>query len=104
MTDFTNMIIKNKWNYLSIQGINHDRLVGIDKKSGEAYDFFYMNYENYRAPETEEEVAACMEVAREYYDTCIERVRIGEFAVVRFVDEHPYFVEKFFDDCVFEAI
>lgn len=100
---FTNMILKNKWNYLSIKGVNHDRLVGIDKESGEARDFYYMNYEYYRAPETEEEVAACNAKAREYYDSCVARVKTGEFAVVRFVEETPYFLETFFDNCVFEA-
>ena len=100
MTDFTNMIEKNKWNFLVIKGINHLRLVGIHKELGIAVAFSAWNYEYYRNPETEEEVKACREVARAYYDECIDKVRISEFGIMEFKDLPDYVIEDFMDECV----
>lgn len=95
---FKDMIIKNKFNWLSIQGINHIRLVGIDKETGEACDFDYLNFNYYREPETEKEQIGCLKKAREYYDSC--NVKTDKFSVVDFSREEDWVVENFFEACI----
>lgn len=64
-----------------INGINHDRFVGIAKDDGKAYDFYMLNVDGYRYPETEQEKAECLKKAQEYYNTCVPSVRTGTFSV-----------------------
>lgn len=65
--------------YLQILGINHRRFVGIIKSEGKAYDFYEMNLEGYRPPQTKEEIENCYHVARIYYNGCVSHT--GAFGV-----------------------
>ena len=58
--------------YIQILGINHLRLVGIAKDTGEAFDFYIYNYGGYRPPQTRDELLACIKKAKKYYDDCYE--------------------------------
>lgn len=66
-----------------IVGINHPRVVGVDKKTGKAYDFDPENADSYRSPKTQKERTACVAVALEYYNACIPTaVAIGDFGLL----------------------
>lgn len=95
---FKDMIIKNKFNWLSIHGINHTRLVGIDKETGEACDFDYLNFNYYREPETGKEQIACLKKACEYYNSC--DVKTDKFSVIEFLQEKEYIIADFFETCI----
>lgn len=56
--------------FLKVQGINHDRFVGISKDDGKAYDFYILNIGGYRPPQTVEEKAACKDRAFDYWLEC----------------------------------
>ena len=83
-----------------INGINHERFVGIAKDDGKAYDFYMLNYSGYRYPETEEEKAACLKKAEEYYNICVSSVRTGAFSVSQaeitdeLIDDECDFIEE----------
>lgn len=56
--------------FLKVQGINHDRFVGISKDDGKAYDFYILNIGGYRPPQSEVEKAACYDKAFDYWLDC----------------------------------
>lgn len=64
---------------IKINGINHSRYVGIDNE-GQPCAFNPENAGGYREPITKEEIQACIEEARAYYDICIPRVQTGPFS------------------------
>lgn len=83
---------------LSVQGLTFVRLLGIAKYDNKAISFDILNSENYRAPHTAEEKAECEKLAREYYNTCISRVKDGDFGIVKCADDiyalNEYYVLK----------
>ena len=66
--------------YYVVGGINHTRYVGINKDTGQAYDFYFMNIGGYRPPVTEEEAQACYAAGKAYYNHCVLGcTTIGDF-------------------------
>lgn len=69
--------------FVSINGLNHSRYVGIaiNGNLGKVYDFDYINRHGYRPAESSEELKECERVAKEYYDSCVDKVKIGDFSI-----------------------
>lgn len=87
--------------YFKIEGIDHDRYVGIAKNDGKAYDFYILNIGGYRPAETSEEVADCEKVGKEYYNVCRQ---LGAFSLSSLSEEdmknelYEYTIKGFEDD------
>lgn len=76
-----------------IDGIDHIRLVGIwDAPEGKAEDFSPENCAGYRSPKTPQERAACVEKAREYYNSCAPDRRTGMFGIITITSEQAEFL------------
>ena len=70
--------------YYVVGGINHTRYVGINKDTGQAYDFYLANIDGYREPQTADEMADCQRAGQEYWNECDKwGTTTGEFGLIQ---------------------
>ena len=90
-----------------IIGIDHPRIVGIDKKDGKAYAFNPQNKTGYREPKNAEEEAQMLLCGKEYYDIC--ETKTMPFGILKIagqplnaLSEHPELYGVIANSCVID--